>query len=98
VRCSLLSVAARPRGGRGSAIGALIFYLVMVSIVNALVGDVIGRSKPAMPLYIVDALCVEAVGGPRGSGSRPIRLGVISGLLIGTVGFAAEYAWTNIAM
>ena len=95
---SLCFVAARLRGGRGSAIGALIFYLVMVSIVTALVGDVIGRSKPAMPLYIVEALCVEAVGWPRGSGSRPIRLGVISGLLIGTVGFAAEYAWTNIAM
>ena len=95
---SVCFVAARLRGGRGGAIGALIFYLVMASIVNALVGDVIGRSKPAMPLYIVEALCVEAVGWPRGSGSRPIRLGVISGLLIGTVGFAAEYAWTNIAM
>jgi hypothetical protein len=95
---SLCFVAARLRGGRGAPIGALIFYLVMVSIVNALVGDVIGRSKPAMPLYIVEALCVEAVGWPRGATARPIRLGVISGLLIGTVGFAAEYAWTNIAM
>jgi hypothetical protein len=95
---SLCLVAARLRAGRGGAIGALIFYLVMVSIVNALVGDVIGRSKPAMPLYVVEALCVEAVGWPRGSAARPLRLGAISGLLIGTVGFAAEYAWTNIAM
>src|SRR6478609_8425300 len=95
---SLCLVAARLRTGRGGAFGALIFYLVMVSIVNALVGDVIGRSKPAMPLYIVEALCVEAVGWPRGSAARPVRLGAISGLLIGTVGFAAEYAWTNVAM
>jgi hypothetical protein len=95
---SLCLVAARLRGGRGAAIGALVFYLVMVIIVNTLVGDVIGRSKPAMPLYIVEALCVEAVGWPRGAAARPIRLGVLSGLLIGTVGFAAEYAWTHIAM
>ncbi|TML06729.1 MAG: hypothetical protein E6G41_06170 [Actinobacteria bacterium] len=95
---SLCLVAARLRAGRGGAIGALVFYLVAVLIVNALVGDVIGRSKPAMPLYVVEALCVEAVGWRRGAAARPIRLGVISGLLIGTVGFAAEYAWTNIAM
>jgi hypothetical protein len=95
---SLCLVAARLRAGRGGAIAALIFYLVMVSIVNALVGDVIGRSKPAMPLYVVEALCVEVVGWRRGSAARPLRLGAISGLLIGTVGFAAEYAWTNIAM
>jgi hypothetical protein len=95
---SVCLVAARLRAGRGGAIGALIFYLVAVLIVNALVGDLIGRSKPAMPLYIAEALCVEAVGWRRGAAARPIQLGAISGLLIGTVGFAAEYAWTNIAM
>jgi hypothetical protein len=95
---SVCLVAARLRGGRGGAIGALVFYLVTTLIVNEIVGDVIGRSQPAMPLYLAEALCVEAVGWRRGAAARPIRLGVISGLLIGTVGFAAEYAWSHVAM
>ena len=95
---SLCLVAARLRGGRGGAFGALTFYLAMTLIVNEIVGDVIGRSQPAMPLYVAEALCVEAVGWRRGAAARPLRLGVISGLLIGTVGFAAEYGWSQIAM
>src|SRR3954469_21340081 len=95
---SVCLVAARLRGGRGGAFGALAFYLAMTFIVDELVGGVLGRSQPAMPLYAAEALCVEAVGWRRGSAARPIRLGVISGLLIGTVGFAAEYAWSHVAM
>jgi hypothetical protein len=95
---SVCLVAARLRGGRGGAAGALVFYLAMTIVVNALVGDVIGRSKPAMPLYLAEMLCVEAVGWRRGAAARPVRLGVISGVLIGTVGFAAEYAWSHVAM
>jgi hypothetical protein len=95
---SVCLVAARLRGGRGGAFGALAFYLVMTFIVDELVGGVLGRSQPAMPLYAAEALCVEAVGWRRGSAARPIRLGVVSGLLIGTVGFAAEYAWSHVAM
>ena len=91
-------VAARLRGGRGGAVGALVFYLVMTIIVNEIVGGLIGRSQPAMPLYVAEALCVEAVGWRRGAAAHPIRLGVISGLLIGTVGFAAEYGWSHVAM
>ena len=95
---SLCLVAARLRGGRGGAFGALVFYLLMTAIVNEIVGGVIGRSQPAMPLYVAEALCVEAVGWRRGAAARPIRLGVTSGLLIGTVGFAAEFAWSHVAM
>src|SRR3954451_11050995 len=95
---SVCLVAARLRGGRGGALGAVTFYLVMTFVVNELVGGVIGRSWPSMPLYVVEALCVELVGWRRGAAARPVRLGVISGVLIGTVGFAAEYAWTHVAM
>jgi hypothetical protein len=95
---SVCLVAARLRGGRGGAAGALVFYLAMTFLVNELVGDVIGRSKPAMPLYVAEMLCVEAAGWRRGAAARPVRLGVISGLLIGTVGFAAEYAWSHVVM
>jgi hypothetical protein len=95
---SVCLVAARLRGGRGGALGALSFYLVLTLFVDFLVGGVIGRSWPSMPLYAAEAVCVEAVGWRRGAATRPVRLGAISGLLIGTVGFAAEYGWSQIAM
>jgi hypothetical protein len=95
---SVCLVAARLRAGRGGAFGALIFYLALTFFANFLVGGVIGRSWPSMPLYLAEAACVEAVGWRRGAAARPVRLGVISGLLIGTVGFAAEYGWSQIAM
>src|SRR3954454_10777377 len=95
---SVCLVAARLRGGRGGALGAVTFYLVMTFFADFLVGGVIGRSWPSMPLYVAEALCGEAVGMRRGSAARPIRLGMLAGLLIGTVGFAAEYAWSHVAM
>ena len=95
---SVCLVAARLRGGRGGAFGATVFYLALTFFADFLVGGVIGRSWPAMPLYIAEAACVEAVGWRRGAAARPVRLGVVSGLLIGTVGFAAEYGWSQVAM
>jgi hypothetical protein len=95
---SVCLVAARLRGGRGGAFGALTFYLALTFLANFIVGDIIGRSWPSMPLYVAEAACVEAVGWRRGAAARPVRLGVLSGLLIGTVGFAAEYGWSQVAM
>ena len=49
---------------------------------------------PHFPLYIVEALVVEAVAlwVPT---DRPLRFGLWSGLGIGTVGLAAEWAWSQ---
>jgi hypothetical protein len=95
---SLCLVAARLRGGRGGALGALAFYLVLTFGTDEIVGGLIGRSMPAMPLYLAEALCVEAVGWRRGAAAQPVRLGAVAGLLCGTVGFAAEYGWSHVAM
>jgi hypothetical protein len=59
-----------------------------------LVGPVLGETTPHFPLYIVEALCVEAVA-LRWDGRRPFTLGAVSGALIGSVGFFAEYAWSQ---
>jgi hypothetical protein len=88
-------VAARTHAGRGAALGAAAYFIVIRGIITLLVGPVLGETTPHMPLYIVEAGLVEAaalVVPPM----RPYRFGALSGLLIGTVGFAAEYGWAQL--
>ena len=58
-----------------------------------IVGDgASARATPALPLYLVEALCVEAIALATGR-DKPILLGVLGGLAVGTVGLAAEWLW-----
>src|SRR4051812_34452135 len=87
-------VAARVRLGRGGAIAAALFFIGLRGLLSLLVGPIFGQTTPHFPLYIVEAGLVEIVA-LRWDRDRPIALGAISGVLIGTIGFAAEYAWSN---
>src|SRR5581483_7238102 len=80
--------------GRGGALVTVLFYVVVRGGVSLIVGDVFGETMPAMPLYLAEALCVEAVGLLVGR-ERPLVLGAFGGLLCGTVGLAAEWAWVG---
>jgi hypothetical protein len=90
-------VAARLWVGRGGALGAAVFFVVTRGVVALIVGVVFGRTTPHMPLYVVEALCVEAAAlallGRRG----PLAFGLVAGLGCGTIGFAAEYGWSQFA-
>ena len=90
-------VAARIRLGRGGALGSVAFFLFVRGLIAVLVGPVLGRSLLHFPLYIVEALLVEAVALriPR---DRQLQLGVTAGALIGTVGLAAEWGWSHVWM
>src|SRR3954471_16297103 len=88
-------VAARVRIGRGGALIAIGFIVALRALLSLLVGPVLGQTTPHFPLYVVEALIVEAVGLRYGR-ERPITLGALAGVLIGTVGFAAEYAWQGL--
>src|SRR4051794_33310312 len=88
-------VAARVRLGRGGAIAAALFFIALRGGLSLLVGPIFGETTPHFPLYIVEAGLVEIVA-LRWGRNRPITLGMVSGVLIGTIGFAAEYAWSNI--
>ena len=89
-------VAARVRLGRGGALLAALFFIGLRGILSLVVGPVFGQTTPHFPLYIVEALLVEAVALRYYAKRSPITLGAISGVLIGTVGFFAEYAWSNV--
>jgi hypothetical protein len=90
-------VAARVRYGRAGALIAVAFFIALRGFLAIMVGGVLGETTPHFPLYIAEALCVEAVA-LRWDTRRPITLGAVSGVLIGTVGFFAEYAWSHVAM
>ncbi len=90
-------VAARIRIGRGGAIGSMAFFLIVRAALTVLVGPVLGRSTLHFPLYLVEGVLVELVALriPR---HRQLSLGLWSGLAIGTVGLAAEWAWSHVWM
>lgn len=88
-------VVARLWIGRGGAIAAVLFYLAVRGGVSVVVGPVLGELWAAVPLYLAEAIIVELVA--LRLASRPLALGVTSGVLIGTVGYAAEHAWTQVA-
>ena len=87
-------VTARLWIGRGGAIAAAAMFLVVRGLISLIVGPVFGQTTPALPLYVVEALCVE--GAALFLLGRPLVFGAVSGLLCGTVGFAAEWPWTHL--
>jgi hypothetical protein len=91
-------VVARMYIGRGGALLAAVYFIAIRGGVTLLVGPVIGELTAHFPLFVAEALLVEAVAlgiAPRG---RPLAFGAVSGALIGSVGFAAEYAWSHVWM
>jgi hypothetical protein len=90
-------VTARIVLGRFGALQALAFYLVMRVVLTTLVGPVFGHSTQHFPLYIVEAALVELTAWRLGT-ERPLRLGLVSGALIGTIGLAAEWGWSHVWM
>ena len=84
--------AARIWIGKGGALAAALMFVVVRGAISLIVGDVFGESAPAMPLYLAEALCIEAIALATGR-DKPILLGVLGGLAAGTVGLAAEWLW-----
>jgi hypothetical protein len=89
-------LAARIWLGRGAAIGAVLFFLALRGIIAVLVGPVLGEPTPYFPLYLVEAAVVELLA--LRLANRPLALGALSGVLIGTVGLLAEWGWTHVVM
>src|SRR5215208_6114950 len=75
-------VAARIAIGRGGALGAALFFIVIRGLLSLWVGPLTGHTTLHFPLYLAEALVVEAVA-LRVSRERPIRLGIYAGIGIG---------------
>ncbi len=90
-------VLARVLAGRGGAIFALLIWLPLQAFMSLAIGGPLEVSMPSTPLFIVEALVVEAIAFRRDP-KNPVLFGALAGLGIGTIGFASEYAWSQIAM
>jgi hypothetical protein len=92
-------VTARIRFGPGGAIAAMLGFWAIRGLLALLIGPVFGETVPTFPLYLVEALVVEAIGFAwlrgRPAAERPITFGALCGLGIGTFGLAGEWAWNQ---
>ena len=94
---SIALVAARLRLGRGGALAATGAYLLIMTPMVLIIGPGFGHSFLHFPLYLVEAALVELAALAlirRG----PLAVGLASGALIGTVGLAAEWAFSHLVM
>jgi hypothetical protein len=97
VAAAVALVAARIYAGRGGALAAVAYFLVIRGIVALLVGPVLGETTPHMPIWIAEAVIVELLALRIGR-ERPYLMGALAGLGIGTVGLAAEWGWSHLWM
>ena len=89
-------VAARVWLGAGAAFGAVVFFIIMRGLLSIGVGG-LGETSAHFPLYLVEAGLVEGLAlvlSPR----RPLVFGAWCGVLLGTVGLAAEWGWSHVWM
>ncbi len=95
VAASVALVTARVYVGKGGALAAALFFILIRGALSLLVSPTFGHTGLHFPLYLVEATVVELVAlrvDPR----RAVRFGLIAGAGIGTIGLTAEWAWSYV--
>jgi hypothetical protein len=92
----LALVAARLFIGRGGALAATAFFLVIRGGIALIVGPVLGEIVPMFPLYLGSAIVVELLALALPLARRPLVFGAVAGVAVGTVGHATEAGWTHL--
>jgi hypothetical protein len=89
-------VAARLFIGRGGALAATAFFLVVRGAIALIVGPGFGEIVPSFPLYLGSAILVELLAVVLPLSRRPVLFGAVAGVAIGTIGHATEAGWTHL--
>jgi hypothetical protein len=90
-------VVARMRLGKGGALTAALLYCAFMGVFSLWVGPITGHTTLHFPLYVAEALLVEAVFWSYGR-RAPLRVGALAGAAIGSAGIGVEWAWTHVWM
>jgi hypothetical protein len=91
---------ARITAGKGGALMAALFFIIVRGALTLIVSEGFGRPVAHFPLYVGPAIAVELVGLLMASSIRtkPMNFAIAAGAAIGTLGLAAEWAWSNVWM
>jgi hypothetical protein len=97
----LALVSARLVIGPFGAMATVGFFLLLRGSLFVIVGPILGQTEPRFPLYVASAVVVELAAFAllrkgRDIARIPVTFGALCGLLIGTVGIAAEWGWTHV--
>jgi hypothetical protein len=89
---------ARSSIGKGGAIFAVLFYLLVRGLLTVIVADVFGRPTANFPIFLGCAIAVELAALAMGSrvNTKPMQFAIAAGAAIGTLGLATEWAWSNV--
>lgn len=100
VAAGLALTYARIWIGKGGAVMAAIFFIIVRSVLTLIVTGAFDRPVAHFPLYIGPALAVELVGLLMASSlqKKPMTFAIASGAAVGTLGLAAEWAWSHVWM
>jgi hypothetical protein len=91
-------VIARALAGRGGALAACGFYLVVSAGMSLFVGPVMGDSLPHFPTYLAAAACVEVAALVAKPSERLRSFALLSGVLVGVLGTLGEWGWSHVWM
>ena len=86
-------VAARMRLGRGGALATVGVFILVRGVLSLVIGPGMGHTTLHFPLYVFEALAVEAIALRRDL--RSPSSAALAGIGLGTVGLAAEWGWSH---
>jgi hypothetical protein len=95
IAASIALVTARVYLGRGGALFAALFFILVRGVLTVLVSPVFGHTTLHFPLYLVEAAAIELVA-LKVSTRRPVVFGLAAGAAVGTAGLAAEWGWSHL--
>jgi hypothetical protein len=84
--------------GRGAALGAVAFFVLVRGLSTLIIGGAFSESVAHFPIYLAEALMVEGIALIVAVAERPYRFGGLVGIACGTGGVIAEYLWSQIWM
>ena len=95
ITAGLALVAARTALGPWGAVAATLFFLLLRAVLALIIGGAMGHTTPRFPLFLGSALLVELAFWLAGR-YGPLVVALLSGLLVGTMGMATEWAWGHL--
>jgi hypothetical protein len=95
IAAGLTLMAVRRALGPWGAMKVVGVYLVLRAFLAFAIGGVMNHTVPHFPLYLGSALVVEGAFYWLGT-RRPVRLALVTGALVGTVGLVTELGWVTL--